>query len=256
MMQFGLKTKKAMTWSVLLEIIVVIIVAIILISAGYKMTISSKKTSDDKKCMLSILAAHHAANLRETSQDAVDIVPNLECKAKDVVIKIRDVEHVRGGNIDDDKIKRIFASEMTRCWSLVGAGKLNPYESQWEELGVNDQTYCLICAIINIDPELRGKAEEEGYELLNFNYWMAKENMPGTKKKYLEYLSSRERPFTAEQLTEFRNSQEMLPLDDTYYVIWRLHKPIGAIDIVFSQVQQAIWLQRDLTGEVCQRITN
>ncbi len=210
------------SFSILTVLIGTVLVGIALIAIGYKIIVGSGALNEQQKCHLSILAADQAGRLKESSADAVDIMPNIECTAEDIIIEPADVKRSRRSRIDDDLVKGRIAKAMYDCWSMVGAGELDPFRQFWPHF---DRTYCMTCADIRFSEDFREEAAEqrpEPYELEGLNYWLATRFPKGKEKSFYEFIYGRTP--SNEEITRLRRAGDEWPLDQRYTLVWRFEK--------------------------------
>ncbi len=236
-----LKSKKA-EFGILVTLIVLLASSTVLGLISYKLIPGAKDLSREEECSLSILAADQAGAIKRRTLDAVDVVPSISCEAEDVAITLEDVTKRKGGRIDDDMMKRAVAEKMVDCWNIIGQGKLMPFQASWPR---EDQTFCLTCSTIIFADEVIEQAERQQYVLKSLREWMAVRRMPRSDMTYHEYMVG-STP-TKEELDVIRETHVSWPLDDKYFVIWRLMRqdrkldgllllvpPVGAANAVFG----------------------
>ena len=210
---------KLASFSVLTALIGTVLVGIGLLAVGYKITVGSGQLNNEQACHLSIFAADQASAIRRETLDAFDIVPNLECEPKEIVIDPKDVRRSRRGRIDDDLLKGKIAEELARCWTMVGAGKLNPFQGAWPQA---DKTYCMTCATIEFSEDFIEAAQEQSYSLQGMNYWMATRRIPGKEKTFYEHMFNRIPPQDA--IVQMNQRQDFWDLNQKYFLVWRFER--------------------------------
>jgi hypothetical protein len=205
---------------VLVTLIIVVMAAVPLIYLGYKIVMGSDDMNNDEKCRLSIFAADQMSKIKKSTADAVDLVPNLECKPKEVIVKEKQVVRTSGGSIDDDLINGIIANEMYRCWNMVGSGKLDPFRALWPKF---DRTYCMTCATIDFDKSLIDKAKKESYRMKGLRFFLATKRIPGSQQSFYQYMYGKEASTKELEYLKAAKVDEW-PLDKSYSIIWRFER--------------------------------
>jgi hypothetical protein len=217
MMASGMFGSRKAEFSILLALLGTVIVGIMLLFIGYKIVIGSSAMNQEEKCRLSIFAADQASALKRTTLDAFDMVPNLECEAKDVEIRPKDVRRSKRGRIDDDLLKGKLATEYYKCWNMVGAGDLNPFQGAWPE---KDKTFCLRCAEIEFSEDFAKEYGKQG--VTGLLYWMATRRIPGKEKTFYEYMFKRQA--STKEIQNLKSNPDYLAFDKKYTLVWRFER--------------------------------
>lgn len=203
------------TFSVLLILFITLAGGIVLFMVGYKVTIYLKAADVDERCKLSFLAASEMQEIKRETATFVDAVPTVDCPAKVKEITLKEVS--KNGRINDNKMKKIYADELKRCWDMVGAGRNNP-------TGVitgTDKSACMICSKIFLSDKLREKVADQNYELKNLNFYLATQPVAGTTKTYYEYLYNKRVSDDPAFIRTLKNANDVYPLDEVLYATWR-----------------------------------
>ena len=213
------RSRKA-DFNVMVAVLGTVIVMLVLLALGYQIYMKSDDVGDDEKCRLSFFANAGLAKAKAESGGFFSDSVAYECPRKFMKIKLNDVK--KYGKINDDKVKTILANEMKRCWSMTGAGKLDPARGGAWDL---KEKYCLVCTEIVFDEKLLKKAAEQNpeYKLLGFQYWAAAHILPGQESTLYEYLKNeRPTPDLLAQLKASENNPDMMfNIFQKYVVVWR-----------------------------------
>jgi hypothetical protein len=220
-MAFRILRSKRADFNVLLAIIITLVVGIIIIALGYQINKNSKDVNDDEKCRLSIFTNHVMGKVKKESK-VVGFPVAFECPRKRLKIELADVE--KYGKIDDDLFKQAIAEEMKACWAKVGAGKLDPFRTTHDTV---DATFCLVCDEIVIANDLQEQMKKENYWMRGFQYWIAKNKLPGIKTTLYEFISgTKPTEEVLRQLKVEENSDKSAfnLIGNRYIVAWRVQK--------------------------------
>ncbi|MBW2996770.1 hypothetical protein KY349_00345 [Candidatus Woesearchaeota archaeon] len=143
----------------------------------------------------------------------VDRAFGMDCPRRYPEIELDKVEKRR--KIDDELVKNAIAKEMQKCWADLGTG--NPYGKI-----ANLEKFCLICAEIKFDKELREAAKKQNYAIKDFHYYMVAKKPPSLKTTLYESVTGR-RPSrtllnTLGKYKELQTSE--FSLDERLVVVW------------------------------------
>jgi hypothetical protein len=215
MMRFSKKAE----FSFLLAIIGVVIVAIPLIAVSYKLAVGSEKYNDEQKCKLSIFAAAQASKLKKSTADTLDLVPNLACNKKEILVKPDYAKRSRGGRIDADVLKQKVLDEMYRCYNMVGGLELDPFDSAMPK---TSKTYCLICAQFKFDKSFIEEAEKSNVQFKNFLYYSDIKKPTGSTQTMASLMYSS--PPTTEEIVRAKELDEEYLFSVPWVIVWRIER--------------------------------
>jgi len=215
---FFLNKNGDMKYGVLVSLIILLVtfIAIWIFTGNFSGFL--KGASEDEICRTSILAAAQSKFFLNIGKP---ITP-LKCPRKELVIRRSDV--VVDGLINQDKAHKIIADEMFKCWSKVGAGKIDPFtnwkDSNWES---GKESLCLICSYITFDDDLLefmkdGISNKVIHSPVNY---LRNTKIPNQDETYWEYLYGENVPLIRESELE---KSGVLP---NSLILVNLHKEEG-----------------------------
>jgi hypothetical protein len=219
--------------------IFVFVVSVVLAIVAYNIYHYILSRDVVQKCSMSIVAADSMVEVKRNSATAVDFVPDLSCDMQEIELVVDDVVRTKGGRIDDEMFKQFFADQMMSCFSMVGSGKMLPFDHVNVEM---DKSYCLLCAKVMLSDYLKKKIIDEKYGIYGsvssqsgFMYYLSKKRLPKGDMSYYEALyrsmPSAETMFLAKGYAFPGNEIPFLQIDPPaftdVYIVWRtsLNRP-------------------------------
>jgi hypothetical protein len=214
--------RKAM-FNVLIAVIITIIVGLLLFVIGAQIHKRMKGVDDDEACRLSILANTQIGKVQKGSKGFVGTKVGYSCPRKSLEIEF-DKKIRKAGKIDDDLLKKRIGRELASCWTKVGAGKMDPFQSS----KTVDDKFCLVCTDVIFKKSFVEQAKKQQYSLKGFEYWMADpaNKIPGVKGSLYEFITGKE--VTNELLDTLAKTKDSdktaLNFDEKYVIAWRVEK--------------------------------
>lgn len=214
-----MKIKKAMAMSTTIMLILVVIGSIILLSYGYLVAKELKKGTDIEACRISVIKA---SELKAGGKALVA----LDCPRENITITMKDIEEA--GEISENKIKRIFAEEMRKCWHKLGRGANVPFNQNFL---FGQKRACLVCSEIYFDDELAYELRNK--EVTEFTKFLNTTRMNG--EHYYDYFTrelyatERAIPFIARRVARGEESAlegiDSISAQKDYYVVYEVYSP-------------------------------
>lgn len=134
------------------KILVILLSVIVILLVAANLMLTLRQASGFESCQKSIAIAD--SNYGQFWEGRS--IYNLDCPASHITIAKEDIK--AGGELSaDDQVNDIIAGEMVRCWRMVGKGEFNPYG----QIQV-DNTFCLLCSVIEFDKWFRQEWEQIG----------------------------------------------------------------------------------------------
>jgi hypothetical protein len=132
----------------------------------------------------------------------------------------------------EDFVKQIVANQMVDCWDQFYEGEALPFSS---DEGLESQR-CVVCSKLKFEPSFTNKMTSKS--ITNFEEWLENNPIPGTSKKYKEFLSNtrtQEIPFWFDE--EFTTTEITNEIDLTkiYYIVYTQRVPS-----IFRRVAQYV----------------
>ena len=91
MKRHAVHQRRAMTLGTLLMLIITILGGFVLITVGYQIYRYIGEGDDVKRCTMSLFHAHEMTKIKKGTIYLIDIIPNIDCKAKKVEIQTKSV---------------------------------------------------------------------------------------------------------------------------------------------------------------------
>ncbi len=183
-----IKNKKGLTQQTIILLIVLLVsfAVIFMVLRGYGEIIPETLTKE--ACRDSALLRAGAINNLKLAGRTLIGLPELKCKTEYKCLSSGGSCREGYGKvnvINDEAIKREFASSMAECWSTLGEGKVDFVGPELTTI----QNVCVICSVISFDES----AKTSRKEISGLANYLSENKLPLRNTTYLQYLSNNPR---------------------------------------------------------------